>query len=766
MIGFLTIIILGFTASASDKTMRIAVVGGGPGGLSAAHRLQNAGYTNVVVLERAQEVGGKTETIQYQGQNYEMGAIMSGPSYEEVIRLAKEVGEKIVPFSPGSASVVEADPVKPEMAQMSFGKKLGFLAAAIEYHLIYRKYSRYLENPGMSAIPADLNEPFAAWIVKNARYHERLQELLSHSFVSFGYGYMSEIPAAYILRYFSPRLLRSFVFGQVHMLENGYQNLWKKIAEQLKVKNNFEVDKAQRINNEWHISSKTGQQEIFDIMIWTAPLDKAAEAMPLNPQLKSVFSKIEYQFYNSALVEVDGLPLKGSGVVTQNYEVSQAGGVVSWLHRWPNKTNVANFYTLSNQFMTPEAVESDLRDFANKHGFRINKVAKSVGWRYFPHFSQEALDLRAYQLIESSQGRDGLYFAGELMNFSTVEHSAEYSRDLVDRYFIRSEKLSVVLPSNYSGSKAKEKLQVLWKRIVDSEYDHLPTYTEVGGGIFKQMSLFLPAALGKAFNNNNDIIVKGREKVIHKLGSVALIRFETSDSGYNNFDALIRLSNAVDGSSGLIYPSFSIKIPLDGEDRSINFNVGKSFDSQHISNDPKGPPDYNFFRNDQLFPFSNELPNIRSTPVGKVFKWIFDHAHLAPNYIPVDEMTKIMNKPAPRRFVFRAPPQISNLMQSDQYQEERQAFSRISEGSVLFEVYESTGLEDSGRFVGVIKTTSRFVASRFGDQNLFFRHESRDVKNLQPVFSKASQEIKPQNSDTHKSCTQVVGSRHGPTNLQ
>ncbi|WP_413577996.1 FAD-dependent oxidoreductase [Bdellovibrio sp. HCB290] len=738
--GFAFILILSLSAFGGDKTMRIGIVGGGPGGLSAAHRLQKAGFTNVVVLERAPEVGGKTETIQYQGQNYEMGAIMSGPSYEEVVRLAAEVGEKIVPFSPGADTVVEADPASPKMKAMSWGKKLGYLAAAVEYHLIYRKYSRYLANPGMSAIPAELNEPFSTWIAKNARFHGKLQELLSHSFVSFGYGYMSEIPAAYVLRYFSPRLLRSFMFGQVRMLENGYQNLWKKIAAPLKVKNNFEVNEAKRINNEWHVRSNTGQQEIFDVMIWTAPLEKAAQALPLNPQLKSVFSKIEYQYYNSALVEVEGLPKRGSGVVTKNYDSSQAGNVVSWLHRWPNKSNVANFYTLSNQFMSPEAVESGLKQFADTHGFKINSVVKSVGWKYFPHFSQEALDQHAYQLIEGTQGREGLYFAGELMNFSTVEHSAEYSRDLVDRYFIKTEKLSAVLPSNYDGSTGKEKLQVLWKRIVDSEYDQRPTYADVSSGMWKQMSLFLPAALSKAFNNNTDIIIKGREKVIHKLGSTALIHFEPKDSGYNAFDALIRLSNAVDGSGGLMYPSFSIKIPLDGVGRSINFNVGKSFDSQHIGNNPKGPTDYNFFRDDKVYPFSNELPNIRNTPGGKVFKWIFDQAHLAPNYIPVDEMTKIMNKPAPRRFVFRAPPSIRNLMQSEVYQDEREVFERIPEGTVLFEVYESTGLQDPGRLVGEIKTASRFVSSKFGDQNLFFRHESRDVKKPQAEFSRNSYE--------------------------
>lgn len=731
----------------SNRDARIAVVGGGPAGLSAAYRLKKAGYTNVTVLERASEVGGKTETIEYQGHNYEMGAIMSGPSYTEVIELAKEMGEKIVPFAPGGASVVVADPMSAELKSMTVAAKLKFLAAAVEYHVLYFKYRRYFDQPGMSLVPAELNEPFSTWVVKNVHFHKELQELLSHSFVSFGYGYMSEIPAAYVMRYFSPRLLRSFIFGQVRMLQDGYQSLWKKIASNLKVETDFEVAEARRTNGVWSVKSKSGKQQEFDSIIWSAPLDAAARAVDLPPQLKDVFSKIDYQFYNSSLVEVEGVP-RGSGVVTKNYDVKAQGGVVSWLHRWPDQTGVANFYTLSDTFMPPENVEEGLRAFAASHGFKIKTVVKSVGWKYFPHFQKAELDERAYELIEAEQGRNGLFFAGEIMNFSTVEHSAEYSRALIERFFTNEGALSTKLPSEYPRLDAKRKLDVLWRRILTTEYSKRPGYKDLKGSLLKELGGFLPSQLSKAFNNNTDILGAGREKIIHKLGSTALLHFEPKDAGYKDFDALIRISNAVDGSGGTMYPSFSIKIPVDGEDRSINFIVGKSFDPQRIGNDFNGKPDFNFFRDDSKYPFSNELPMEPKTGFGKAFKWVFDRAHLAPNYIGVTEMTKVMTKPAPRRFIFRAPPAIRDLMPSDHYTDEREVMSKIPVGSVLFEVYESTGLGDPGRLVGELRTTTRFVASKFGDENLYFRHEDRDVKRPHPEFSQPAGAREPRRSGT------------------
>lgn len=718
----------------SNRGLRIGVVGGGPAGLSAAHRLQKAGFAHVTVLERNSEVGGKTETVAYQGHNYEMGAIMSGPSYDEVIALAAEMNEKIVPFSPGGASVVEADPFQSQMKTMPITKKIRFLAAAVEYYMLYRKFAKAFAQPGLINAPAELNEPFASWIKKNAHYHNEIQELLSHSFVSFGYGYMSEVPAAYVFRYFSPRLLKSFMFGQVRMIENGYQNLWKKVASRLDVSLNFDVADAVREGNEWRVLSKNGESKNFDVLIWTAPLDAAKVIRDLSPELKDVFSKIRYQFYNSSLVEVENLP-RGSGVVLKNYEAARSGNVVSWLYRWPNKTNVANFYTLSDTFMTPESVEAGLQSFAGGHGFKIKKVVENRGWKYFPHFGEDDLDSKAYQLIESEQGKGGLYFAGEIMNFSTVEHSAEYSRDLVERNFINEKKLSVEVPADYTKMTARQKIEFLWNQVLSSEYRKRPTYAEASGSLWKELRGFLPSQLSKAFNNNNDVIEAGREKIIHKLGSTAVVEFVPHDGGYNPFDAIIRLSNAVDGSGGTMYPSFSIKIPVEGADRSINFAIGKSFDGQHIGNDPKAKPDFNFFRDDKLYPFSNELPLEPKSGFGKAFKWVFDRAHYAPNYIPVDEMTKVMNKRAPRRFIFKAPPEIRDRMSSTTYTDERAVFAEIPVGSVLFQVFESNGLGDPGRYVGDLKMTTRFVASRFGDQNLYFRHEGRGLKKPQADFS-------------------------------
>lgn len=289
-------------------------------------------------------------------------------------------------------------------------------------------------------------------------------------------------------------------------------------------------------------------------------------------------------------------------------------------------------------------------------------------------------------------------------------------------------KFSHQLPANYHEVSAKQKLAYLWKQIETTEYETLPTYQTFENSVMKDILGILPQQLAGAFTNQEDVTVAGRQKSIHKMGSTAWFKFEPLDEGYRSYEGLIRLSNAINPERGDIYPSFAIKVPMD-KGHSVNFQVGKSMDPQRIDNDPKGKPDFNFFRDDKLYPFSNELPFVPQTGLGKLFKFVLDRAHLKPNFLPVDQISVLMNKPAPRRLIFRAPVAIQKLMRSEVFQDEREVTTtKIPAGTVLFEVYESNGLGDDGKLVGKIVTHTRFVASSFQDRNLNFRHNDRDLK--------------------------------------
>ncbi|MET0544774.1 MAG: NAD(P)/FAD-dependent oxidoreductase [Caulobacterales bacterium] len=70
---------------------RAVVIGAGFAGLSAAYHLQKAGWS-VVVLEGADEVGGRVRTVRKQGYTLDTGATQMSSGYQEYLGLCDELG--------------------------------------------------------------------------------------------------------------------------------------------------------------------------------------------------------------------------------------------------------------------------------------------------------------------------------------------------------------------------------------------------------------------------------------------------------------------------------------------------------------------------------------------------------------------------------------------------------------------------------------------------------------------------------------------------
>ncbi|MBA8825710.1 oxygen-dependent protoporphyrinogen oxidase [Saccharopolyspora lacisalsi] len=85
---------------------RVAVVGGGVAGLTAAHRLRRelGPEADIVVLDQADRLGGKLRTVELAGCGYDLGAEAFLARRPEVPRLAAELGLTDELVNPSSAS--------------------------------------------------------------------------------------------------------------------------------------------------------------------------------------------------------------------------------------------------------------------------------------------------------------------------------------------------------------------------------------------------------------------------------------------------------------------------------------------------------------------------------------------------------------------------------------------------------------------------------------------------------------------------------------
>ncbi len=59
----------------NSKDQKIAIIGAGISGLTAAHTLKKLGYDNITIFEANDRVGGKVHTVEIDGYIYELGAV-------------------------------------------------------------------------------------------------------------------------------------------------------------------------------------------------------------------------------------------------------------------------------------------------------------------------------------------------------------------------------------------------------------------------------------------------------------------------------------------------------------------------------------------------------------------------------------------------------------------------------------------------------------------------------------------------------------------
>ncbi len=402
-----------------DLNSRICIVGAGAAGLSAAEALKEKGYTNVTVLEREAFAGGKCRSVEIEGKIYELGAGAVAHGHTNVMNLAKKYDAKMdkVNFE-GSLFLGPKIPKK----------VLRSVIELIRYYKLSKKYAKDLE-PGYAGVSKDLCVPFSEFADKNGiAYLAKL--FLPHS-TGFGYGYFDEVPAAYMLTYNSLGLIKSFLKRKLYVFPDGMQCLWETVANHHNVIYECEIEGIER-GEKVHVLTNKGDME-FDRLILTAPLDESVDYLDVQPKEMELFGKIKYVDYVNFMCVLIGFPEK-IGYIPNNLSRSKSGHPVFWYYRHKG-THLYNFYILGDWKITDEEMQKNIEEVVRREGGSVEEFQSAVHWKYFPHVSSKDMADGFYDQLESLQGVKNTYYAGEIMNFSSVELSSAYSYSLIESRF-------------------------------------------------------------------------------------------------------------------------------------------------------------------------------------------------------------------------------------------------------------------------------------------------------------------------------------------
>ena len=85
----------------------------------------------------------------------------------------------------------------------------------------------------------------------------------------------------------------------------------------------------------------------------------------------------------------------------------------------------------AQRIVEEELVLDDLKTMHNP----ASNVVNEWSVYYFPHVFSDDYAAGWYDKVEAMQGKYDTFYAGEVMSFGDMDETAEYSRELVERFF-------------------------------------------------------------------------------------------------------------------------------------------------------------------------------------------------------------------------------------------------------------------------------------------------------------------------------------------
>ena len=407
---------------------RIGIIGAGPSGLTAADTLRRKGYTNITLLERNDQAGGKCSSVQHEGRSYELGAGVISENNLTVHDIAKRYGVEVKPLVFGENLFLDAETGIPH-PHMTLRQKFAFITQLVfRYRKLVKRF-QHVTEPGLTLVDSELCMPFGEW-AKKYRVEEVAREFANY-FTGFGYGYFDRVPAAYVVKFYSWDTCKAFLRQQIYIFPQGIQGLWTTVATAFNVRYNTTIQSITRAET---ILVKTDSEDlVFDELIITSPLDEALKILDARTEEQTLFSKIQYVNYRTYACTIKGFP-KRSGHVPGNYTFERSGHPIFWYGRYVD-SELYTFYILSDWALSDDVARANIEALIKPLGGSIATIEHAVHWKYFPHVSPTEMKAGYFDRLEALQGRDHTYYAGELLNFSSVDQSAWYAKTLIERFF-------------------------------------------------------------------------------------------------------------------------------------------------------------------------------------------------------------------------------------------------------------------------------------------------------------------------------------------
>ncbi|KAJ8574149.1 hypothetical protein K7X08_025954 [Anisodus acutangulus] len=434
---------------------RIAIVGAGPSGISAAYALCNLGYNNVTIIEKHHSVGGMCESVDVEGRIYDLGGqVLAANSAPTIFHLAKETGSELVELDSHKLALIDS-----QTGNYQDNKVADDYVSVISLTLELQDKAKDSGRIGIHAV-SDLASDMTPEFLES-RGFKSVPKSVAYGYTASGYGFVQDMPYAYIHEF-----TRTSMAGRIRRFIDGYTSLWKKVSESLPitVMCQTEVLSVRRDSTgiEIDVKNSSGYFESmeFDKVILSGAFpfrskrtyrspsnsisaDPENEVLDLSELEKELFSKVQTIDYYTTVLKIKGLEHMPVGFYYFEEfmnDPATIGNPVA-MQRFYSDTNVFLFWSYGNSANVEGSTVLQLAiDAVKRIGGEVEMVVLQRRFKYFPHVNSQDMKEGFYDKIENQlQGQKNTYYVGGLMAFELTERNSSYSMALISKHFANTD---------------------------------------------------------------------------------------------------------------------------------------------------------------------------------------------------------------------------------------------------------------------------------------------------------------------------------------
>ncbi|MBI1238640.1 MAG: FAD-dependent oxidoreductase [Alphaproteobacteria bacterium] len=404
---------------------KVAIVGGGPAGMSMARLLKDQGVSSVTVFEAEDRIGGKSMTVHHGGLTHDMGTCYSTLAYQITNRWMRDLGVRQVSVG---RQMVDGEPL---MAYVRGGKGESLYSEGLRYIRLWHRYRRAVQlTPDDPDVIVEGAMPIEDWLERHR--FVRIRRFMLRALTSIGYGYLDDIAACQALRWCTPALILTGVLHQLKMPIEGWQVFWEKVARDIDVRIGAPVKAIDRTARGVTITDPLGEHH-FTHLVTTIPLDDMASVTELTEAERYIQQAVRWRTYAVTLCHVENwfknFEIDG---FTDAWERSAEPGAVLSARRARSfgGRNVSTDIYLTGQYgdgqSAPELLDRLAAGIARKGG-RLKSAILQKRWKYFPRYEPAAVRDRLLSRMNAIQGANRTFYSGATFSYEAVANIVDFN---------------------------------------------------------------------------------------------------------------------------------------------------------------------------------------------------------------------------------------------------------------------------------------------------------------------------------------------------